>query len=222
MRFGQGLMVTAVHERGVVASWNEVHPMRSVEDCRNSHALYSCNGFSAWHVNGPALDHKIPQLHTITTCIDIVLLILASVVKCSLTPCHRVALSFLYSGALHRTAQSCALSWMLGPQRKFKHVQTQSCSSMQQSLQERDLIVEINGAAEYLNMIHHLRCSPVLVMKIHRQETCQHQLVACNGFHVILVLSISELFCVKLSQTQSTERSRWSSALNFFCSFQIC
>lgn len=66
MRFGQGLMVTAVHERGVVASWNEVHPMRSVE--------------------------------------------------------------------------------------------------------ERDLIVEINGAAEYLNMIHHLRCSPVLVMKIHRQE----------------------------------------------------
>ena len=29
-------------------------------------------------------------------------------------------------------------------------------------------------------MIHHLRCSPVLVMKIHRQETCQHQLVATD------------------------------------------
>lgn len=40
-----------------------------------------------------------------------------------------------------------------------------------QQLEERDLIVEINGANEYLNIIHHLRCSPVLIMKIHRQET---------------------------------------------------
>ncbi len=32
MRFGQGLMVTAIHERGVVASWNEGHPMQSIED----------------------------------------------------------------------------------------------------------------------------------------------------------------------------------------------
>ena len=32
MRFGQGLMVTAVLERGVVASWNEAHPLQSIED----------------------------------------------------------------------------------------------------------------------------------------------------------------------------------------------
>lgn len=39
-----------------------------------------------------------------------------------------------------------------------------------QSLEERDLIVQINGSGEYLQMLHHFRCAPVLLMLIHRQE----------------------------------------------------
>lgn len=39
-----------------------------------------------------------------------------------------------------------------------------------QSIEERDLIVQINDSKEYLKMLHHFRSSPVLLLKVQRQE----------------------------------------------------